>query len=336
VFYNLTKLKVEYTAFDYTWIVSSRCLLVPVLLVFIGMGSIRSFPSTPVRSIHSDSFSFSITADMREFAGSGVYNTSQYFRGAVEAIFENGAGAFMVSPGDFDPPEDVRWSITQTLGLSYPWYPVTGNHEEETLADMEWLRSFDHGVVNPGPSGCPTTTYSFNYSNAHFVVLNEYCDITGDDVTDGDVPDHLNDWLVADLETTSLRHIFVIGHSPAFPQPDADNGRLRHENESLNIHTENRDRFWNLLKNKGITAYICGHTHNYSAVLIDGVWQLDTGHARGLGDTGARSTFILIHADGSTAMFETYRDDSNGGRYTLMHLGVLDGYRSYLPFISRN
>jgi hypothetical protein len=272
---------------------------------------------------------------MREFAGSGVYNTSQYFRGAVEAILDNGAGVFMISPGDIDPPIEVRWSITQTLGVSYPWHPVVGNHEEETPTEMEWLRSFDYGIVNPGPSGCPTTTYSFDYSNAHFIVLNEYCDTTGDDVTDGDIPDHLYNWLVADLEATSLHHIFVIGHEPAYPQPDADNGRLRHDNDSLNYHAENRDRFWDLLKSKGITAYICGHTHNYSAVTIDGVWQLDAGHARGLGDIGARSTFILIHVNGSTTVFETYRDDSNGGEYNLMHLGVLDGYRFYFPLISR-
>jgi hypothetical protein len=268
---------------------------------------------------------------MRFYSGPLLFDTPQYFRGAVEAIVAHGAGAFMLSPGDIDPPWDVYWTITQTLGSGYAWYPVVGNHEEETAADMAWLRGYDYGAVQPGPSGCPETTYSFDYSNAHFAVLNEYCDESGDNLTDGDIPDHLYPWLVADLAATTKEHIFVVGHEPAFPQPDADNGRLRHAGDSLDAHTANRDRFWNLLKSEGVAAYICGHTHNYSLVKVDGVWQMDAGHARGLGDTGARSTFVLVHVDGPAVTYETYRDDTDGGPYTLVHAGFLEGFRTFLP-----
>jgi len=293
------------------------------------------------RETDSDRFTFAVTADMRGFAGPGAYDTSQYFRGAVEAIADLGDTAFMVSPGDIDPPSGVLWTITRTLGVTYTWYPVVGNHElplqgnePYTGANMIWLRGYDYGDVNPGPTGCPTTTYSFDYQNAHFIMLNEYCDAAGDTATDGDVPDHLYNWLVADLGAAQQPHIFVFGHEPAYPQPDADNGRERHMDDSLNAHPDNRDRFWNLLKDEGVVAYICGHTHNYSAVNVEGVWQLDAGHARGLGDTGARSTFILIRVDGPVVTFETYRDDYQGGPYTLMHGGVLAGSRIFLPLLA--
>ena len=304
-----------------------------ILLLLLGLGIFNPNTKPPVQAVNVSSFTFSITADMREFAGQGLYDTSKYFRGAVESIAVHGPGAFMVSPGDIDPPGNVYWTITQILGITYPWYPVVGNHEAETAADMVWLRAFDYGTVNPGPSGCPTTTYSFDYGNAHFVMLNEYCDSTGDTVTAGDVPDHLYNWLVADLEATTQKHIFVFGHAPAYPQPDADNGRLRHEYDSLNQYPAHRDRFWRLLKAKQVTAYICGHTHNYSAVRINGVWQIDAGHARGLGDTGARSTYILVHINDSIVTFETYRDDANGGIYTQMHEGILGGSDQLLPLI---
>jgi hypothetical protein len=290
----------------------------------------------------SDRFTFAVTADMREFAGSGVYSTAQYFRGAVEAIAGLGGGAFMVSPGDIDPPSGVLWTITHTLGITYTWYPVVGNHElpgsgnePYTGTNMIWLRGYEYGAVNPGPTGCPTTTYSFDHQSAHFVVLNEYCDATGDTVTDGDVPDHLYDWLVTDLSATQKAHVFVFGHEPAYPQPDADNGRERHMTDSLNQYPAHRDRFWQLLGDREVVAYVCGHTHNYSAVNVDGVWQLDAGHARGLGDTGARSTFIVVHIDGPAVTFAAYRDDANGGPYTLMHSGVLAGGRIYLPVMVR-
>jgi hypothetical protein len=246
---------------------------------------------------------------MREYSGTGTFDTRQFFRGACEAINSLGGGAFMISPGDIDPPREVHWTIKQYLGEGYFWYPVVGNHETEE------------------------TTYSFDYGNSHFVILNEYCDGASDTGTGGDIVDALYDWLFEDLNTTDKPHIFVFGHEPAYPQPDADNGRERHMENSLNQHPANRDRFWNLLREKGVVAYICGHTHNYSAVRIDGVWQLDAGHARGMGDTGVRSTFIIAHVDFSSVSFETYRDDATGGAYTLMDTGVLKGLPTYLHLV---
>jgi len=284
--------------------------------------------------VNTDSFTFAVTADMRQFSGPD-YDTSQYFRGAVEAIVANSSSAFMVSPGDVDPPWDVYWTITRTLGSDFIWYPVVGNHEEETASDMVWLRGYDYGSVKTGPGGCPETSYSFDYANAHFAVLNEYCDENGDDVLGGDVSDHLYDWLIADLGTTTQEHIFVIGHEPAYPQPDADNGRERLIGDTLDKNPVNRDRFWNLLMSERVTAYICGHTHNYSMVNVRGVWQLDAGHARGKGDPGAPSTFVLVHVDGPIVTYKTYRDDTEGGPYTLMHTGLLEGLPTFLPAAAR-
>jgi hypothetical protein len=314
-------------------------VLLPVLLAVLTMGvravdvgtHLPVLAEGPGAVIHDSawedngiSFSFAITADMRVFSGPGQYDTSQYFRGACESLAAQGGGDFMVSPGDIDPPSDVSWTIKSTLGESYTWYPGVGNHElpgagyeSSHGATMDWLRSYAYGTVNPGPSGCPETTYSFDHGNAHFVMLNEYCDASGDTATSGDVPDHVYDWLAEDLEGTDRTHVFVFGHEPAYPQPDADNGRIRHVGDSLDQYPANRDRFWSLLGQHGVDAYVCGHTHNHSLVNLDGVWQLDAGHARGLGDTGARSTFVLVRVEGDYVTYEAYRDDANGGPYVL-------------------
>ncbi|MGQ9466785.1 MAG: metallophosphoesterase family protein [Anaerolineae bacterium] len=283
-------------------------------------------------------FTFAITADMRLYSGPGVYDTPRYFRGACEAIATHGP-ALMVSPGDVDPPEGVLWTITRTLGADFPWYPAVGNHEVETPEDMDWLRRYgasltapDGTPVRPGPPGCPTTTYAFDYENAHFVILNLYCDAAGDAVTDGDIPDHLYRWLASDLAATDRAHVFVFGHEPAYPQPDAHTGRKRHMEDSLNAHPARRDRFWNLLRERGVRAYICGHTHNYSAIQVDSVWQLDVGHARGMGDPEVPSTFILVRVDGPSVVFETYRDFGSG--YVLADSGVLAvPFTLYLPAV---
>jgi hypothetical protein len=179
--------------------------------------------------------SFSVTADMRDYAGSNML----YFRGACERIATGGAGDFMISPGDIDPPDLVYADIQKYIGIDYPWYPVVGNHEAET-------------------------NYSFDYGDVHFTVINEYYNGTSAMATDGDVPDTLRTWLDDDLSDTPQPIIFVIGHEPAFPQPDEESGRLRHEDDSLNAHEVNRDLFWQTLVDRGVTAYMCGHTHNYS------------------------------------------------------------------------
>ncbi len=278
-------------------------------------------------------FSFAVTADMRNYAGPDTYDTTQFYRGACEAISALGAGAFMISPGDIDPPVNVKWTIEQYIGSLYPWYPVVGNHESETPEDMDWLRLYNPGgtalpgIVNPGPVNAVETCYSFDHENVHFAVINEYYDGVSDTGTDGDVTDALYDWLAADLAATTRELIFVIGHEPAYVQRDQDCGALRHSGDSLDQwdHIENRDRFWALLQEYNVVAYLTGHTHCYSAEQLYGIWQIDAGHSRGLGDSVARSTFVMIHVNGPMVTYETYRDDGHGGPYGMADSGYLAG-----------
>jgi hypothetical protein len=66
------------------------------------------------------------------------------------------------------------------------------------------------------------------------------------------------------------------------------------------------------LREEGVVAYFCGHTHNYSVVNVDGIWQVDAGHARGVAEPGAPSTFVMVHVGGATVTFDTYRDEHDG------------------------
>jgi len=228
---------------------------------------------------------FIIAADMRNFAAAG--EETEHFSAACTAIAAVGAGSFMISPGDLDvdPPTAVRDMIDRTIGENYPWYPVLGNHDPESPSSMEYLREYSATVpkvVNSGPAGCETTTYSFDWANSHFVVLNQYYDGIKDWSLEGALVPELMEWLEADLAANTKEHVFVFGHEPLVPMPDMDNGRIRHQGDSLDEDPETAFAFHQLLRKHEVDAYVCGHTHNTSYAKINGLWQLDSGHARGL------------------------------------------------------
>ena len=258
---------------------------------------------------------FTVTADPR-----GHHDLFGETLDAINTLV-GGPGAFHLTAGDIDEtiPEN-RAVIDEKFGASALWYPVIGNHEEETADDMTWLRgeyTDGNGVRTPlkdfthqnGPPGTIETTYSWDYGNAHFVVLNEYWDggtAAGSDVaTDGDVVPALRSWLADDLAASTQPYLFVFGHEPAFPYN-------RHIGDSLDEYADNRDAFWAVLEQVDVRAYVCGHTHSYSRHQGDenhvgDVWQIDTG-AAGNGDN---ETFLNVALSDVEVRFDVY-DNASG------------------------
>ncbi|MCK4872939.1 MAG: DNRLRE domain-containing protein [Phycisphaerales bacterium] len=257
-------------------------------------------------------FMFSTTSDMRSYTGPGQ------FPAVLDAVTATGGpGVFMVCPGDVDPPQNVDAAIDAEFGADYDWYPVVGNHEAETPADMTWIRNEFANlpyIVNGGPSGGVETTYSFEYGNAHFVVLNEYYDGVSDVGTDGDIVPELYAWLEDDLGVNTKKWVFVLGHEPAYPQPDMHWGDSRHIGDSLDQYPAHRDAFWALLDAYNATAYITAHTHRYSRYLQDDVWQIDTAQARG---TGQYDTFQRMLVGECEVVLHVYRS-LEGGTFRLV------------------
>jgi predicted phosphodiesterase len=292
-----------------------------LLLVLAGLG-VSAFQE------QAATFSFAVVGDMRRFAGPD-YRTSNYFLGALEAIGRTGPVAFMIIPGDLDPPHHVIEDITTTLGANLPVYVAVGNHDTAKPAYMTYIRRINAGgsslpnIVRKGPPGCEETMYAFEWGDAHVSVLNEYFDGTSDTGADGDVTDATLAWLSDDLASVTKRFVVVVGHNPAYVFPDMTSARVRHEGGGLEANPAHRDRFWKVLQDRHVTAYICGHTHNASARKVGRVWQLDTGHARGKGDSGAPSTFIKITVGNGDGRYEYWRADAKGLDYKVVLSGSL-------------
>ncbi|MDL1951510.1 hypothetical protein FBQ97_17080 [Acidobacteria bacterium ACD] len=304
-------------------------ILAAVAMLALAAAPLVGGPPDPVPApAKAGEVSFLVAADVRDFA-SGAHAGEAYFLGACRAMRASGPAAFLVALGDQDPPQPVAEVIASVFGPAFPWYPVVGNHDVSDEGFMAFLRRRNAGgvglpnVVRPGPPGAVETTYSFETGDVHVAVLNQYFDGTSDRSKTADVSDASYAWLAADLAATTKPFTFVVGHEPAFPQPDMATGRVRHEKTSLGRNPAKRDRFWKLLRERKVTAFLCAHTHGASAKKVDGVWQLDCGHARGKGDPGAPSTFLRITAGGGDCRYEFHRADQEGANYAVTLAGSL-------------
>ena len=300
-----------------------KARIYPFTIIFFAMALVlMSLPlAIDPAEVRASSFHFTVTSDMR-----GIHTA---FGNLCDSINSEvgGPGAFHVSVGDIDStiPEN-RAVIDTKFGSSAIWYPIIGNHEAETGADMQWLREeYDNGnslrtplknyTNQDGPTGTVRVNYSWDYENAHFIALNEYWNggtsegsgtsLSGSDTaTDGDIVPELYDWLAADLAANTKPFVFVFGHEPAFPY-------TRHVGDSLDKYETHRDDFWALLECAGVDAYFNGHTHYYSKHQGDknhvgNVWQLDVGNAGW--DYGDGLTYFDVVVGDDQATVNVYRE----------------------------
>ncbi len=151
--------------------------------------------------------------------------------------------------------------------------PIPGNHETEdangtpqAFGEQAWLAIMSPYILRGGngpkphtgdPDGLHTDqsnlTYSFDYNDAHFVVIST--DPAG---LDSDPP---GNWIAADITAAhnnpATKHIFAIGHKPAFAYDGGTDG--------LSKIPANRDLIWNALDNTHAEGMLSAHNHTYKA-----------------------------------------------------------------------
>lgn len=226
--------------------------------------SILAFCLLATSSVSQGAFKFTAWADNRPSLGT---TTQQNFHWVVLEMNRilGSQPAFHVVPGDYDYTFQTQAELNTYADVK-GWDRIAGNHDTEDLGMSNYVSDCD---------------------NARFIYINEYvCPAGIDNSSAGRVCEHLLAWIEQQL-VGAPRFVFVVGHEPAFPES-------RHTGDSLDYYPADRDAFWQLLNNRGVLAYICGHTHYYSTYSdqTGSTVQIDLGNAGNPGEP--EQTFVLF------------------------------------------
>lgn len=181
--------------------------------------------------------------------------------------------------------------------LNCPWYLSPGNHEIKAATSEDVLRSKVDQPLN-GPPGHEEMVYSFDHENAHFVSLNSNHYGEGHHVQ--------RSWLQSDLANTFQPHVFVMAHEPAYPVGP-------HIGSSLDVYSSERDDFWDIMSNAGVSIYFCGHEHLYASSTHGSLYQVINGTCgapihSGWPGTIAQYHYFVVQIDGYNVYCEAKSD----------------------------
>ncbi|WP_282938564.1 metallophosphoesterase family protein [Paenibacillus sp. RC67] len=183
---------------------------------------------------------------------------------------------FVVHNGDLteDPEDETGWDYffgkTKSWLKQFPFMPVTGNHDEIDKNADRYLAHFNL-PVNGAEGSTPGTNYSFDYGNAHFIVLN----------TESNINEQTK-WLRNDLAHTDKLWKIVAVHRGAY---------------GGNMYTKT-EKWTSLFDEYKVDLVLQGHNHEYSRS-----YPLRNGKVAGTGDgpvvNHEGTVYVVTNASGA-------------------------------------
>lgn len=194
----------------------------------------------------SEILSFTTAADTDEFSFlymGDVQGEYTEWANYLDVIYDSHPEiSFSLLGGDLtnNGSDEKEWGefldAASTLFSRIPLMPTLGNH------DGIMYKNFFALPVN-GPQGLEGEFYSFDYGNAHFVVLN----------SNNNTNQKAREWLIQDLKTSDKTWKFVLFHHPAYPAYDDRKG----------IDRSIRNNWIPILEEYGVDIVLVGHQHEY-------------------------------------------------------------------------
>lgn len=174
-------------------------------------------------------------------------------------------------------------------------WSTQGNHDVPTNAYFE-VFSLPRNAEAGGVASGTEEYYSFNYSNAHFIVLNSEIDAAG-------VRAAMRTWLAQDLTANTKPWTIAVFHHPPYSKGSHDSDSVIDSDGRL---TWMRENVLPVLEAHGVDIVLSGHSHGYErSKFIDGHYGLSSTFTEG---------FVKMPGNGQ---------DDGDGAYTKAALGPI-------------
>ncbi|MEW6271651.1 MAG: fibronectin type III domain-containing protein [Thermodesulfobacteriota bacterium] len=190
--------------------------------------------------------------------------------------------------------------------------PSLGNHDLNDVGASNWAQSAEirlHHLPRNAPAGQEERYFSFDYGDAHFVVLDSN-------------PPALNStqtaWLEADLAATDRKWIFVFHHIASH---SCANGIA-----SFGSNMTVRNLWGHLFEEYGVDVVFEGHDHIYER--SQAVDEYVVGG--GAGSDGLTTVYVMSGGGGKT--LDAAASSDSGGAYR----DPLFGSKSYCPWLAND
>lgn len=149
-----------------------------------------------------------------------------------------------------------------------PLYNTTGNHTTYDAMSARVFADVLKHLPQNGPADQKGLSYFVREGGLLMVFINTLCPHLGGE---GHVE---TDWLESTLrDHADARWKLVVGHHPVFAINGFSGPYARH------IGPDCADRFWSLLVDNGVTAYLCSHILAFDVQVHQGVLQITTAGA---------------------------------------------------------
>jgi hypothetical protein len=272
----------------------AKSLLFSVLIIALCLVSISAY-ATPGDRPSEQGFCIAVLADPRGHGDTFKNALFEIRDRSAEMKLQHTPTELIIVAGDMDPLElryeDYR-NVFTNAGTRPILLPVIGNHEfEDGAVHFRYVRDIlipsVHGAVRRHPASCD---YYFDHGNVRIIAVDGYMGPG----KDGVINEEGRQWVerVIKESPSSVDHIFITFHEPAFP-------RFRHIGNSFDKDPEIRNAFWQMLleHQEKVRAVLVGPTHSYYRLRIrepagkrangpgifpdedGGIYQIDAGSA---------------------------------------------------------
>lgn len=185
------------------------------------------------------------------------------------------AKGFTFDPSIFRSQLKKFYSFVNS-SFSYPiaFYPMMGDHDAIGINASEIFQD-ELNIKNISPSPNKEIRYTVSIENAFFAIVpTNYYDAEHQQIIQHTLSPNTLNWLKTVLKEAKPHHryLFVMGHEPAYSTPS-----IFYKRSGLDNNPEQRDAFWNILKENEVLAYFSSHEHVYDRSNRDGIWQIVSG-----------------------------------------------------------